>query len=288
MRWDPGHESPDVIDRRGERSTAGVGGIGGLLFFLPMLMRSKFGWLIILAVGGYYAWSQFGGGAAPARVHSGEAAVTSPAGDLAHFSSFVLDDTQSMWERDFRERGQTYRRAKLVLFENATQTGCGFGESATGPFYCPTDERAYIDLGFFRDLEKRLGAGGDFAQAYVIAHEIGHHVQKLLGVNDKVGGARSSAGQEGTSVRMELQADCFAGVWGHSTEQRKVLEQGDVDEAIGATKAIGDDTLQRKSTGTVQPETWTHGSSAQRGKWFRRGLESGKIEACDTFSAREL
>jgi predicted metalloprotease len=182
-----------------------------------------------------------------------------------------------------------YRHAKLVLFTDATNTGCGFGRAATGPFYCPSDEQVYIDLGFYRELDQKLGAGGDFAQAYVIAHEMGHHVQKLLGTSDKVDKMRGHTdGSGGASVRLELQADCYAGVWAHGAAQRNLLDQGDLDEALRAAAAIGDDRLQRQATGTVSPETWTHGSSEQRGRWLRRGYDTGKLESCDTFAANPL
>jgi predicted metalloprotease len=292
MRFDEEHESPDVIDRRGQGGGGGSDGLGGLLFFLPLLLRTRFGWLILLIGGGYYAWTHLFGVSGPAvsshRVATEQAASKSQP-ELVHFVSFVLDDAQALWSRELAERGKTYRHAKLVLFTDSTSTGCGSGSAATGPFYCPADERAYIDLGFYRQLESRLGARGDFAQAYVLAHEIGHHVQKLMGTSDKVQGLRGPAeGAGGASVRLELQADCYAGVWAHSTAQRSLLENGDIDEALVATAAIGDDRLQRQATGTVSPESWTHGSSEQRGRWFRRGYETGKMEACDTFGARSL
>jgi uncharacterized protein len=182
----------------------------------------------------------------------------------------VLDDAQSTWERLFQARGRTYEHAKLVLFRDAIRSACGFAESASGPFYCPGDERVYIDLGFFDELQQRFGAPGDFAQAYVLAHELGHHVQRLLGA-------------EGESVRIELQADCYAGVWGHETAQRQILEAGDVEEGLGAAAAVGDDRIQRRSGQEVHPEAFTHGSAEQRVSWFRRGFESGRPENCDTF-----
>jgi predicted metalloprotease len=171
-----------------------------------------------------------------------------------------------------------------VLYTDSTSTGCGAGEAATGPFYCPADERVYLDLGFFRELSGRLGAGGQFAQAYVLAHEVGHHVQKILGVH----GDDTTRGATGASVRFELQADCFAGIWARSTQERNLLEAGDIESAIGAAAAVGDDRLQRMATGTVSPERWTHGSSAERVRWFRRGVQEGTIAACDTFAAKTL
>jgi predicted metalloprotease len=203
-----------------------------------------------------------------------------------HFVAFVLDDVQSTWETKFAEHGWPYQHAKLVLFTEGTRTGCGFGDAATGPFYCPEDERVYIDLGFFDELSHRLGAGGQFAQAYVVAHEMGHHVQNLRGTNAKVGA--HAEGATGGSVRLELQADCYAGIWAHTTGQRNLLEQGDIESALRAASAIGDDKLQRESTGRVRPDSFTHGTSAQRVKWFTRGYQTGEIQACDTFGAKDL
>jgi len=204
------------------------------------------------------------------------------------FVSFVLDDVQSTWERVLPESGAQYRHAKLVLFRNYTQSGCGTAQTATGPFYCPADEKVYIDLAFFDELRGNFGAPGEFAQAYVIAHEIGHHVQKILGIEQKFTALRRSEPSEGNrlSVKLELQADCFAGVWGHSTEQRKIVDTSDVAAGLRAAASVGDDRLQRMSTGHVSPETFTHGSSAERTASFRRGLESGNIGACDTFGPR--
>lgn len=294
MRSDDNYESPDVIDRRGEGGPALGGGGAGLFALLPLLLRSPFGWLILLAAGAWWllsgGLSGRGGSADPQERHAAPGAAA-PAGEdkMKSFVSFVFDDVQRTWEREFAEKGRTYQRSKLVLFSNATQTACGAGRAATGPFYCPGDQRAYIDLTFYRELSGRFGAKGDFAQAYVLAHEVGHHVQHLLGTSDKVTRARGDQqGASSASVRLELQADCYAGVWAKSTEQRKLLEAGDIDEALGAATAIGDDRLQRQSGGTVSPETWTHGSSQQRTRWFRRGYEGGNPDNCDTFSAATL
>jgi predicted metalloprotease len=204
---------------------------------------------------------------------------------LASFVGFVLDDTQNTWRQLAGQHGFSYRDAKLVLFRDAVQSACGFAESATGPFYCPADEKVYIDLGFYEELQQRFGAPGDFAQAYVLAHEIGHHVQNLLGTEAQVREARTRRADLANelSVRLELQADCYAGVWGHSAAQRQRLESGDVEEGMGAAAAVGDDRLQRMGGGRVVPESFTHGTSAQRQEWFRRGLETGRPEACDTF-----
>jgi len=206
--------------------------------------------------------------------------------------SVVLADTEDVWRAKFKQLGQTYREPKLRLFRNATATGCGQGQSAMGPFYCPADEKVYIDLAFYETLRTRMGAPGDFAQAYVIAHEVGHHVQKLLGVSDRVESMRGRIGEaqaNALSVRVELQADCFAGIWAHDAQAaRQVLEQGDVEEALNAASQIGDDTLQKRSRGMVVPESFTHGTSAQRVTWFKRGLQTGSLNQCDTFGAREL
>jgi hypothetical protein len=216
-----------------------------------------------------------------------------PAEDLlARFVSVVLADTEDVWTAQFRASGSAYREPRLVLFTGSVPTACGQGAAATGPFYCPGDEKVYIDLGFYDTMRARLGAPGDFAQAYVIAHEVGHHVQNLLGVTaqvDKMRGQVSEARMNALSVRVELQADCLAGVWAHHAQKaRQVIEQGDVEEALNAASAIGDDTLQRRSAGTVVPESFTHGTSAQRVRWFRTGLEGGSVKRCNTFEAKEL
>jgi predicted metalloprotease len=288
MRFDEDHQSPDVIDRRGEGGGGRGPGMAGILPFLPMLLRSRFGWVIIVAFVGYSALKGIGltgkQGAA-----QGQHGAAKPDAELVHFVSFVLDDTQSFWTTEMQAHQVAYRHTKLVLFTDATQTGCGFGEAATGPFYCPQDERVYIDLGFYRELSQRLGAAGDFAQAYVIAHEMGHHIQKLLGTSDRVHGTRGSTeGADGPSVRLELQADCYAGMWAHSAGARNLLQAGDLDEALHAAAAIGDDRLQRQSGGTVSPETFTHGTSEQRGRWLHRGYDTGSLEQCDTFKANSL
>jgi predicted metalloprotease len=294
MRWTPGYSSDDVEDRRDEQpAAAGFGGGGapiGILFWL----FSRFG-VPGLLVGGVvlYLASNLGSSSpspSPARQPAGSNA--SAAGDPQHkaveFVSFVLDDVQKSWAGRFAQSGKTYTRARLVLFNQAIRSGCGIGQDAMGPFYCPRDTKVYIDLSFYQELRDRFGAPGDFAQAYVIAHEIGHHVQHLLGLDQKVDGAHGAQGELGGSVRLELQADCLAGMWAQSTEQRGLLEAGDIDEALKAASAIGDDRLQRQSGGRVQPETWTHGSSAERVRWFKRGYELGALEACDTFGAQRL
>lgn len=205
-----------------------------------------------------------------------------PDANLVDFMSFVLDDVQNEWADLFRISGLRYQRAKLVVFDGFTQSACGGANEVIGPHYCPVDQRVYLDLTFFRELSDRFGAKGDYAQAYVLAHEIGHHVQNLLGTMDRV--QNSSGDPNDLSIRLELQADCFAGVWGYSTFQRDLLESGDLQEALTAAAAVGDDQIQKETTGRVNPETWTHGSSAQRMKWFERGFKDGDPSACDTFS----
>ena len=202
------------------------------------------------------------------------------------FVSFVLDDAQNTWAQLLPAQGVQYRKAKLVLFRDAINSACGFAEAATGPFYCPADEKVYIDLGFYDELKQRFGAPGDFAQAYVLAHEVGHHVQNVLGIEEKVRAARrqNPGAANALSVRMELQADCLAGVWAHSTNQRQILESGDIEEGLGAAAAVGDDRLQRMSTGRINPESFTHGSSAQRMDWFKRGFTTGSVQSCNTFA----
>jgi predicted metalloprotease len=204
---------------------------------------------------------------------------------LVDFVTFVLNDTQGTWTKILAQQNVQYRHAKLVLFRDSIDSACGMAQSATGPFYCPEDEKVYIDLGFYDELNRRFGAPGQFAQAYVLAHEIGHHVQKLLGTERKVMQAeQANPGEKNQySQRLELQADCYAGVWAHSTEQRNLLEQGDVQSALGAAAAVGDDRLQKMSTGHINPDTFTHGSSAERTQWFERGFNGGEVSSCNTF-----
>lgn len=282
MRWTRGGRSSNVEDRRAE----GGGGFrgGGLKIGLGGLVLLG---VLSLATGkNFFALLQPGDGGLGAP---GEQSAPDPARDaqeqpLVDFVHFVLDDVQGTWQR---VRHGEYQDAKLVLFRDAIGSACGFAESATGPFYCPGDQKIYVDLGFYDDLKRRFGAPGDFAQAYVIAHEIGHHVQNLSGIERQVREQQRARPdqQNALSVLMELQADCLAGVWAHDTEQRQILEQGDVEEGLNAAAAIGDDRLQKQGRGRVNPESFTHGSSAQRVSWFKRGLESGDPNACDTFAA---
>ena len=282
MRWDRSHESPNLEDRRGWDPPRGGGlGMGGFSPFGLFALLGRFGWkgiLIGLVLVGLLTYgggaSMCAGGGAPPRssqVQEGGKVESSPAEDeRIRFVGFVFDDVQ----QTFRSKLAGFEDAKLVVFRDAVESACGTTSSAAGPFYCPNDHRVYIDLGFYDELARRFGAPGDFAQAYVIAHEVGHHVQNLSG---NIGGGRSNR----ESVAVELQADCLAGVWARSAEGRGLLEVGDVDEALGAASAIGDDVLQRQSQGRVTPETWTHGSAAQRSAAWRRGYQGGDLAACD-------
>ncbi|MEP6535615.1 MAG: neutral zinc metallopeptidase [Bryobacteraceae bacterium] len=291
MQWTPGDISEDIEDRRdssgggGGPSFGGFGGgslgIGGtlILVVLSVIFKQDF-------------FSMFNGGGSPEptrRVET-QADPSRSAGEKreVQFVSFVLNDVQRTWEQLLPHSGTSYRHAKLVLFRDYTQSGCGQAESATGPFYCPEDEKVYVDLGFFDELSQRFGAPGEFAQAYVLAHEIGHHVQKLLGIEGKVRRLQQAQPREVNtlSVKLELQADCFAGVWAHTTEQRRLIDSNDISAGLKAAAAVGDDRLQRMANRRVSPESFTHGSSAQRTEWFRRGLEEGQVAACNTFDSR--
>jgi predicted metalloprotease len=259
-------------------------GIGGVLILLVLSLVFGQNFFALVDQGGEVSTGPEvapGPGGAPAGRKG-----TPAEEQVADFISFVLDDVQSTWTREFAKAGREYQRARLVLFTDATRSGCGFAESAAGPFYCPADSKVYIDLGFYNELRSRFGAPGDFAQAYVLAHEVGHHVQHLLGISDKVRDAQSGGNRQQAntlSVRLELQADCLAGVWAHSTNERRLLEEGDVEEGLAAASAVGDDRIQKQMGGRVSPESWTHGSAKQRAGWFRRGLETGRINDCDTF-----
>jgi predicted metalloprotease len=276
MRWQDLKRSSNVQDRRGMRGGIPITGGVGLIVVL-----------VIAALTGVNPLQLIGGGAEPGM-------ETGPPADdpMRDFVSAVLGSTEETWGALFAASGRTYREPSLVIFSGATSSGCGTGQSAMGPFYCPVDQSVYIDLSFYSDLRTRLGAPGDFAQAYVIAHEVGHHVQNVLGTMERVHQSRSrqrEAEANAMSVRLELQADCYAGLWAHHAERaRPILEAGDVDEALGAASAIGDDRLQQQSQGVIVPESFTHGTSAQRVRWFRRGLESGDTASCDTFGAPSL
>jgi predicted metalloprotease len=287
MRWEGGRRSDNIEDRRGMRvrPAAAAGGGLGLVALVLIAMFLGIDPSVILQGGGAPEMSP----APPAETRAPAAPGKDPARD---FVAVVLADTEDTWRELFRQVNRTYQDPKLVLFENAVESACGFAQAAVGPFYCPLDQKVYLDLSFFRDLRDRFRAPGDFAQAYVIAHEIGHHVQTLLGISKKVTEMRQRADQaraNALSVRQELQADCLAGVWAHHANRtRQILETGDVEEALGAATAIGDDRLQKQSRGYVAPETFTHGSSAQRVRWFKQGLTSGSLRECDTFAADRL
>jgi predicted metalloprotease len=280
MRWTAGNRG-NVEDMRGRSGAMRVGslGVGGLLVALVLSWITGVDFLSLL-----------GGGAPPESVGtSGQIETTPQEERMVDFVDAVAEDTQDTWEQVL---GGRYQRTQVVLFRDAINSACGFAQAATGPFYCPSDRKVYLDLGFFRELSERFGAPGDFAQAYVIAHEFGHHAQNLLGLTAQVQ-RNPSAGAASASVALELQADCFAGIWGHAASRQGrfeagqvELEPGDADEALRAAAAIGDDRLQRMSTGRVAPERFTHGSSAQRMEWFNRGLQSGDPQRCDTFATQ--
>ncbi|HET9953158.1 MAG TPA: neutral zinc metallopeptidase [Polyangiaceae bacterium] len=287
MRYTPGGPSEDIEDRRGQ----GGGGLGGGGLKLGLGGMLLVGLLSVVFRRNLFADLSQVQGNAPSRATPGAPYQETPQEkQMVEFVSFVLDDVQNTWTREFQARGQTYPRAKLVLFTDVVRSACGTAESATGPFYCPGDQKAYIDLSFYQDLKARFGAPGDFAQAYVLAHEIGHHVQNVLGTEKRLRREQRAnpADANALSVRMELQADCYAGMWGKSTQQRNLLEEGDVDEALNCATAIGDDRLQKQAGGRVSPETFTHGSSEQRKRWFKRGFESKRLEDCDTFGTTTL
>ena len=273
MRWTPGGRSGNLEDRRGiSFGRGGVPlGLGGILLLgiLSLLFNRNF-------------FTLLNTDSAPTSVNHADPARDAREEPTVQFVSFVLDDAQNAWHKIFDQAGRQYRDAKLVLFRDVVDSGCGMAESATGPFYCPEDQKIYLDLGFYDELKQRFGAPGEFAQAYVLAHEIGHHVQNLLGLDQQVRRALQSRPdlRNALSVRVELQADCLAGVWGHSTQQRNLLEGGDVEAALNAAAAIGDDRIQRMSRGTVSPDSFTHGSSAQRVAWFKKGMEQGTVSAC--------
>lgn len=277
MRWQTGRRSGNVQDRRGRGGMMIGGGLGAIVITIVALLL------------GVDPDSVPTTGMAPAaEIATGEADQFRGVDDEADFIAVVLADTEDTWHAIFAERGATYQEPQLVLFEDVVHSACGVAQSAVGPFYCPSDQQLYLDLSFFRELSERFGAPGDFARAYVVAHEVGHHVQTLLGISDEVRAAQarsSTAESNAIQVRMELQADCLAGIWAHHAQrERQVLEPGDIDEALAAASAIGDDRLQRQTQGHVVPESFTHGTSAQRSQWFRNGFESGDPDRCDTFA----
>lgn len=285
MRWEGRRESENVEDRRGRSGRGGGVVLGGGLGTLLLV-------IVVMLLGGdpraLLDMAEQPGDPTP----SGRVLPSAEDEKLKQMVGVVLADTEEVWEEEFRAMGKVYEKPKLVLFTDGVRSGCGFADSQVGPFYCPADRTIYLDLSFFRELSDRFGAGGDFAQAYVIAHEVGHHVQKLLGTSDQVRRAqqgRSEAEVNELSVRLELQADFLAGLWARKAQEKfRFLEEGDLEEALNAANAIGDDTLQRQAQGRVVPDSFTHGSSAQRMRWFRRGLETGDIRKGDTFRARDL
>jgi predicted metalloprotease len=299
MKWEGNRESDNVEDRRSESDDGGGGGggfgFGGRSFGIGTIVIALIG-SYVLGINPLTMLNMLsGGGGVPTSAQHAptRAPAHAPVNDRqTRFVKVVLADTEDVWTQIFREKGGTYVKPKLDLFSDRIRTACGTGESATGPFYCPGDQKVYIDLSFYRLMEERFKVDGEFAQAYVIAHEVGHHVQNLVGTSAKVDRARRQGSERDAnamSVRLELQADCYAGVWAyHANQARSILEQGDVETALNAATAIGDDALQRQATGHVVPDSFTHGSSEQRVRWFTRGIKSGDIEQCNTFQARQL
>lgn len=287
MRWSDGRRSENVDDRRGRPGpamAAGGIGLGGLLLAVVVGLLGGDPMVVLQQMGT--------GGGMGGPTASRPKPPTAQENQLADFVSVVLADTEDTWEREFREVGRNYRPPTLVIFDGVVASACGQASGAMGPFYCPRDQKVYIDLNFYRQLRQQLGAPGDFAQAYVIAHEVGHHVQHQLGIEQKVTQMKQrlpAAQANQLSVRLELQADCLAGVWAHTTaKQRRTLEEGDIEEAMNAAARIGDDALQRQSSGRVRPDSFTHGTSQQRQRWFATGLKSGDINSCDTFNSRQV
>jgi hypothetical protein len=296
MRWRPGKRSADIEDRR---SAGGGFGGGGVPIPIGRLGGGGIGTIVVLVIV-YLLFVKGGGGGGfdvpdptssfPQVPQSGTGGASVPGSPNEErevgFVSFVLDDAQGFWRQQFEAAGKPYQRAKLVLFRNQVRSGCGLASSETGPFYCPLDQRVYIDLGFFDELNRRFKAPGDFAQAYVLAHEIGHHVQQQLGIEQSVRqqSQQNPGDANALSVRLELQADCLAGVWARSTYDRGILESGDLQEGLTAAAAVGDDRIQQQAQGRIDPESFTHGTSEQRAHWLQTGFDSGRLEACDTFS----
>ena len=287
MKWTPGGRSRNLDDLRGQSGGGGfrMGGMGGGM--------GLGGLVVMLVLGLLFGGDFMGGGDGPVATSPGDVAPGQPVESTPaeeqqmQFLSFILDDQQQVWARLAPSLGTPYREARLGVFRGGVQSGCGNASAAMGPFYCPRDERVYLDLAFFDELARRFGAPGDFAQAYVVAHEIGHHVQNVTGVMGQAqeAQARDRRNANEYSIRLELQADCYAGIWANSTSQRQLLEAGDVEEGLAAAAAVGDDRIQQQQTGDIRPESFTHGTSAQRTQWFRRGLESGDPRVCNTFES---
>ncbi|WP_342130742.1 KPN_02809 family neutral zinc metallopeptidase [Hydrogenophaga sp. OTU3427] len=296
MKWENNRESDEIEDRRDSPGGGGLPGgprLGGRGVGLGTIVVALVaGWA--LGINPLTVLSVLSGGdmAPTAQVDSAPAPAGAPKDEMGRFVASVLGGTEDVWGQIFQANGAQYAKPRLVLFRQATPTACGTGQAAMGPFYCPGDQKVYIDLGFYETMKRQLGAPGDFAQAYVIAHEVGHHVQNLMGITGKMDQMRGRVSQREfnqMSVRVELQADCFAGIWAHHNQKTKaILEPGDVEEALNAAAAIGDDALQRKSQGQVVPDSFTHGTSEQRQRWFQAGFKTGSVQACDTFAARGL
>lgn len=302
MRWRGNRKSSNIEDRRGMRASRVSGSGNGLIRLLPLAFRFLGFKGTVLAVIGLVGYGYFSGDLGqilPGATFSSQSSSTNQhikqsteEKELAQFVSVVLADTEDTWHTLFKETGKQYQEPRLVLFRKAVNSACGKGSAQMGPFYCPADKKVYIDLSFYDDLKNRHGAPGDFAQAYVIAHEIGHHVQTITGISSKVQKAKKNLSEvkaNQLSVKQELQADCYAGIWAHhANRSRQILESGDIEEGLTAASAIGDDRLQKQATGYVTPDSFTHGSSKQRVKWFKIGLEKGTLKSCDTFSTRIL
>ena len=303
MRWRGGRRSSNIEDRRGARSSGRRGGglrLGGKSSLLivgigivAVLMGVDPKTVLSLVMGNVDLGGMLGGGAVSQPTNSGSSAGQSKEmNELADFTSVVLADTEDTWKPLFAQQGQTYKEPKLVLFTGAVKSACGHASSAMGPFYCPGDQKVYIDLSFYKDLKQRHNAPGDFAQAYVVAHEVGHHVQTITGISRKVHQMKQSVSKAEANklqVRMELQADCYSGIWAHHANRaRNIIEEGDIEEALNAAAQIGDDTLQRQAQGYVVPESFTHGSAEQRARWFKIGYKTGNIESCNTFKTQQL
>jgi predicted metalloprotease len=285
MRWEDGRQSGNVEDRRGMRVPGGrAGGLGLGTIVVALLGSWLFGINPMVTIGLMQGAGQLAGSGAPTQVEGKRGPVQDDAG---RFTSVVLASTEDVWTEIFRQAGAQYRPPKLVMFEGATPTACGTGQTATGPFYCPLDQSVYIDLGFYRMLAQKFQAPGEFANAYVVAHEVGHHIQNLLGTMKQVQGAQQRAGERQAnvlSVRLELQADCYAGVWAHHSQKaRNWLDRGDIEAGLNAASQIGDDKMMKRSQGVVVPDAFTHGSGQQRVHWFGVGMQTGRLDACDTF-----
>lgn len=293
MRWQNRRRSDNVEDRQSSNSSGGLGGSRGGIR-IPLRGKSGVVILIVIVVAGYYGVDLTGlvtgESMGPSNQQQSQTRKISPQEQqLADFTSVMLASTEDVWQSEFQKLGKTYQPPKLVIYRNGTSTACGQGQAYMGPFYCPGDNKVYIDLSFYDDMKTKLGAGGDFAQGYVVAHEIGHHVQHLLGIEQQVRNLQQGKSKKEInqlSVKLELQADCFAGVWGHNMNQEGILDEGDLQSALNAAQAIGDDRLQQQSQGRVIPDSFTHGTSQQRYTWFKKGFDIGDMKSCDTFAVQ--